>query len=246
MRGGRPLQAWTYVGAYGPELMLCAASARDRRRSRSPGGRCGTATARPPAPQGHARRDRHRATRPRRGRSAAFELALGDGAPVEVVVPARAPVRVDAQARRRRGARRTELGDARGRAARDRRRVRRLPRPPHGWRWSAGVGVGGVRRAASPGTSSTGIHDAPAGVRAHRVGRRRAARGRRRSRSPTTCRRVGDLRFTPEAVRAAAREPDSSCARTTSSRSARSPASCPVAGPLREGWGVMERHEVYW
>ena len=28
VRGGRPLKRWTYVGAYGPELMVCAASAR--------------------------------------------------------------------------------------------------------------------------------------------------------------------------------------------------------------------------
>ena len=28
MRGGRPLKRWRYVGAYGPELMLCATSGR--------------------------------------------------------------------------------------------------------------------------------------------------------------------------------------------------------------------------
>src|ERR671916_2446703 len=28
VRGGRPLKRWTYVGAYGPELMLCAARGR--------------------------------------------------------------------------------------------------------------------------------------------------------------------------------------------------------------------------
>jgi len=27
-RGGRPLKRWTWVGAFGPELMLCAAVAR--------------------------------------------------------------------------------------------------------------------------------------------------------------------------------------------------------------------------
>src|SRR6476646_3705901 len=27
-RGGRPLKRWTWVGAFGPDVMLCAASAR--------------------------------------------------------------------------------------------------------------------------------------------------------------------------------------------------------------------------
>src|SRR5688500_1825777 len=28
LRGGRPLKRWSYVGAYGPDLMLCAARGR--------------------------------------------------------------------------------------------------------------------------------------------------------------------------------------------------------------------------
>ena len=28
LRGGRPLKRWRYVGVYGPEVMLCAASVR--------------------------------------------------------------------------------------------------------------------------------------------------------------------------------------------------------------------------
>ena len=54
-RGGRPLKSWTYVGAFGPELMLCAARARiagvpvawwavwDRARGRFVQGRRGVA-----------------------------------------------------------------------------------------------------------------------------------------------------------------------------------------------------------
>src|SRR3954471_20975578 len=82
VRGGRPLKRWTYVGAYGPELMVCAASARigvvpvawwaiwDRAARR--------------LTQGHhsVRIDAGRVVVPGR-----IELDVGDGAPVEVVSP---------------------------------------------------------------------------------------------------------------------------------------------------------------
>ena len=87
------------------------------------------------------------------------------------------------------------------RPARLRRRVGRLPRPPHDL---ALVG----RASGAPATAAAvawnlvdGVHDAPRGERAHGLGRRRAARGRSRSRSPRTSRAVGDLRFTEWSAR---------------------------------------------
>ena len=113
------------------------------------------------------------------------------------------------------------------------------------WRWSAGVGVVGDGRRDRPGTSSTGIHDAPDRLRARRVGRRRAARGAAaRVRAPTSS-AVGDLRFTHEAARAA-RE---NCLIVRSDYEqpfGTFAGELPGGGPLREGWGVMERHEVRW
>src|SRR5688500_15784439 len=101
LRGGRPLKAWRYVGAYGPELMLCAASARvgplrtawwavwDRTRGRliqrSAKGRggveislAGDAGGAPPASGGRL---------VVAGRTVRLRLALAPGAPVEVVSP---------------------------------------------------------------------------------------------------------------------------------------------------------------
>src|SRR5688500_9503741 len=89
MRGGRPLKAWTYVGAYSPQLMLCAATARigvvpiawwavwDRER-----GRLVQRTAR-----GRGGVEVNARRLAVRGRSATLELALDDGRPVEVVSP---------------------------------------------------------------------------------------------------------------------------------------------------------------
>ena len=112
------------------------------------------------------------------------------------------------------------------------------------WRWSAGVGIAesGARVAWN---LVDGVHDgagppsARSGSTARRTtstrcafaddlsrGRRPALRGRRRARAPRAAARV--------------RAP------TTSSRSAASAARCPHAGALREGWGVMERHDVRW
>ena len=56
---------------------------------------------------------------------------------------------------------------------------------------------------------------------------------------------VGDLRFTREAVRAA-RENYLVVRSDYEQPFGTFSGALPVAGPLREGWGVMERHEVAW
>jgi hypothetical protein len=56
---------------------------------------------------------------------------------------------------------------------------------------------------------------------------------------------VGDLRFTREAVRAK-RENYLVVRSDYEQPFGTFAGALPVAGPLREGWGVMERHEVRW
>jgi hypothetical protein len=56
---------------------------------------------------------------------------------------------------------------------------------------------------------------------------------------------VGGLRFASEAVRA--RRENLLVLRSDYEQPFGAfSGELPVAGPLREGWGVMERHEVYW
>ena len=107
------------------------------------------------------------------------------------------------------------------------------------WRWSAGAGI-----AASGAAGRVEPRRGPArrlAERAHRVGRRRAARGRAAAVRRAARRRR--LRFTRAGPARPARELPRHRAPTTSSRSERSPARCRSRAPLRDGWGVMERHE---
>jgi uncharacterized protein DUF2804 len=234
-RGGRPLKRWTYVGAYGPELMVCAASARigvlpvawwavwDRASGRLAQGHHSVAI--------DARRVAVR------GR---FELELGDGEPVEVVSP---HGRRYAWTRKRTvtargwvGARRVELpaliDESAGYHARH-----------TAWRWSAGVGVAASGEPVAWNLVE-GIHDGPevsertvwiAGV-PHAVPPQPFARD---------LSAVGHLRFSAEAVRAS-RENLLLVRSDYEQPFGTFSGSLPVAGPLREGWGVMERHEVRW
>jgi hypothetical protein len=111
------------------------------------------------------------------------------------------------------------------------------------WRWSAGVGVA-VSGAQVAWNLVDGVHDAPeASERTvwidgepHEVGPVRFAPG---------LEAVGDLRFSAEAVRASSENlvimrSDYEQPFGTFS------GGLPVAGELREGYGVMERHEVVW
>jgi Protein of unknown function (DUF2804) len=234
-RGGRPLKRWTYVGAFGPELMLCALRARiagvpvawwavwDRDRGRLVEGRRGVAVS--PA----------RVTV--RGR---LELAVEPGAPVEVVS--------------RHGSQ--EIW-TRKRVARVRGRFDGRPVDLRGivdesagyharhtaWRWSAGVGTL-ARGEAVAWNLVDGIHDAPTGSE-----RAVWVDGEPHEVAPVTfagdLSGVAGLRFSAEATRA--RRENYLLIRSDYEQPFGTFAgSLPGGGELREGWGVMERHDVTW
>ena len=235
LRGGRPLKRWTYVGAYGPELMVCAASARigvvpvawwaiwDRAAGR--------------LTQGHHSVEIDARRVAVRGR---FELAVGDGTPVEVVSPHGSQY---AWTRKRAV---TVTGRVGGRAI-------ELPgivdesagyHARHTvWRWSAGVGVAAGGEPVAWNLVD-GIHDAPeASERTVWIA------GEPREVGPVEfaddLSRVGGLHFTREAVRAA-RENLILLRSDYEQPFGTFAGELPGTGPLREGWGVMERHEVFW
>jgi hypothetical protein len=258
-RGGRPLKAWTYVGAYGPDVMLCAASARvgplrvawwavwDRasRRlvQRTARGRGGVAVG------------------PRRlavaGRAVRLELELGDRPPVEVVSP---HGREYAWTRKRGGVDAhgwIELGGVRRplelRAVVDESAGYHARRTA--WRWSAGVGVA-ASGAPVAWNLVDGIHDGPTASE-----RTVWIAGEPREVGPVVF--ADDLSW----VRPAAVRPDGAPgaglrlaaeavrARRENLILLRSDyeqpfgtftGELPGIGPLREGWGVMERHDVRW
>lgn len=254
-RGGRPLKAWTYVGAYGPDVMLCAARARvgpvpvawwavwDRGAGRM--------LARTARGRGGVEVDARRLMVA--GRRLALELALEHAEPIEVVSPhgdeyAWTRKRGGVLARGSVGDRRVEL-----RAVVDESAGYHARRTS--WRWSAGVGVASSG-AAVAWNLVDGIHDAveasertvwidgePHEVAAVEfaddlswVGPAGGAGA-----LPAT----GALRFSAEAVRSRREnllvlrsEYEQPCGTFSGE--------LPVAGALREGWGVMERHDVRW
>ena len=247
MRGGRPLKTWTYVAAFGPELMLCVAAARvgvvpiawwavwdrvsGRLVQRTARGRGGVAVS------------------PTRvavsGRSVALELTLDDGATVEVVSPhgsqyvwtrkrggVAAHGWIELDGRRRALDLHAIVDETAGYHARH-----------TAWLWSAGVGVA-ASGAPVAWNLVDGIHDDPAvsertvwlAGEPHEVGPAAFA---------DDLSTVGGLRFSPEAVRA--RRENLLVLRSDYEQPFGAfSGELPVAGPLREGWGVMERHEVYW
>ncbi|HET9740989.1 MAG TPA: DUF2804 family protein [Solirubrobacteraceae bacterium] len=246
-RGGRPLKAWTYVGAFGPDVMLCAARARvgpvpvawwavwDRAGERL--------VARTARGSGGVQADARRLTVA--GRAASLELTLDDGEPIEVVSP---HGRQYAWTCKRGGVRARgwlELWGAR--RALDLRAIVDESAGYHArhtaWRWSAGVGVA-ASGAAVAWNLVDGIHDAEAasertvwvdGV-AHEVPPVAFA---------DDLSSVGGLRFAREAVRA--RRENLILLRSDYEQPFGTfSGELPVAGPLREGWGVMERHDVHW
>jgi hypothetical protein len=245
MRGGRPRKAWTYVGAYGPDVMLCAASARigpipiawwavwDRTTQRLTEGRRGVTVS-----------PTHAAAR------GVFELALTDGS---------SPVEVVSTHGRQQIWTRKRIVTARGRLGDRPLELRAIVDESAGhharhtaWRWSAGVGVSDAGEEIAWNVVD-GIHDAP-------TGSERAVwiAGEPHELPPATFAEDlsgigfaddlsprGDLRFTREAVRAKREnfllvrsdyeQPFGTFAGTV-----------PGAGELREGWGVIERHDVLW
>jgi uncharacterized protein DUF2804 len=235
VRGGRPLKRWTYVGAYGPELMLCAASARigvlpvawwavwDRASGRLAQGHHSVAIS--------ARRVAVR------GR---FELELGDGEAIEVVSP---HGRQYAWTRKRAITVRGWVGD----------RAIELPglvdesagyhARRTAWRWSAGVGTAASGEPVAWNLVD-GIHDGPE-VSERTVWIAGAPHAVAHATFADDLSRVGDLRFAAEAVRAS-RENLLLMRSDYEQPFGTFSGALPVAGPLREGWGVMERHEVSW
>jgi Protein of unknown function (DUF2804) len=256
MRAGRPLKAWRWIGVFGPDVLLCAASAR-----------IGVARAAWWAvwdrEAGVLRERRYRRTGPvdvggagalshlrLRADDVAIDLALEEDSGVEVVSPhgrsyiwtrkqggVRAHGTVALGGRVRALDARAVIDDGAGYHARHTT-----------WRWSAGVGV---LASGSPVAWNLvdGVHDAPEasertvwvdGV-AHEVGPVRFeprlegigfAEG-------------GDLRFTAEATHA--RRENMLLLRSDYEQPFGTfTGSLPGAGELREGFGVMERHEVWW
>ncbi len=252
VRRGRPLKTWRYVGVFGPELSLCAAVAR-----------IGVATVAWWAVWDRAHRvlaDRTRRTargvdvapgRLRvRDRLAEIDLVLAEGDGVETVsphgaahiwtrkqggVPARGSVTV---------AGRTLAVDARaivdesaGYHARE-----------TAWRWAAGVGTA-ASGAPVAWNLVSGIHDdADASERTvwvdgvpHHAGPATFAPGLDGVRTADG----GDLRFAAEATRR--HREDLWIARSAYEQPfGTATGTLPHAGALREGHGVMERHEVRW
>jgi hypothetical protein len=234
LRGGRPLKRWVYVGAFGPDVMLCAAR-----------GQIGFLPF-----AWWAVWDRTTLTEGRRGVDVTpgrvsvrgvFELALGDGTPVEVVSP---HGRQHIWTRKRIVAAR---GQVRGRPL----ELRAIVDESAGyharataWRWSAGVGVAATGEPVAWNLVD-GVHDAPTGSERavwldgapHEVPPVRFA---------ADLSAVDTLRFTAEATRA--RSENYLLVRSDYEQPFGTFAGeLPGGGPaLREGWGVMERHEVRW
>lgn len=251
LRGGRPLKRWRYVGVFTPEVLLCAAVARIG-----------------PLPVSWwavwDREQRTLAERTARGRPVVrfedhrvlvddgpvtLDLHVGASTAVETISPhgsqyiwTRKHAGVPVQGDVRLGDRRHRLDgfgvvdESAGYHARH-----------TAWRWSAGVGVD---LAGTPVAWNlvTGIHDAPeasertvwVGDRPHEV-------------APVTFTGLeavafeegGTLEFTAEATR----EQDDDLLVFASSYEqpfGTFSGSLPHAGELREGFGVMERHDVRW
>jgi len=238
-RDGRPLKRWTWVGAFGEEVMLCAALARigpataawwavwDRRS--------GTFAERSARRAGAMTVGAGRVEVP-----GVLSLAVDGGAPVEVVSP---HGRSYAWTRKRGGVRvrGTALGrevDARGivdeSAGYHARRT--------AWRWSAGVGT--LASGADVAWNLvTGLHDGgEASERTVWVD------GEPREVGPVAfdgLEGVDGLRFSPEVTRAR-RENLLLVASDYEAPFGTFAGELPAAGALREGFGVMERHAARW
>ena len=228
LRGGRPLKRWTYVGAYGPELMLCVTR-----------GRIGIVPF-----SWWAVWDGER-LREGRGR---LELELSPGAEIEVVSPhgrqyawtRKRTVRVRGRFEGRPFDLSGILDESAGYHARH-----------TSWRWSAGVGT---LASGEPVTWNLveGIHDAPTG----------SERAVWVAGEPLE---VPPVRFADDLSFVAPRDDSSGAPLRFAAAATRArrenyllirsdyeqpfgtfTGELPGAGELRDGWGVMERHDVYW
>jgi Protein of unknown function (DUF2804) len=236
-RGGRPLKRWRWVGAFSAEALVCAVRA-------SVGGVPVTWWAVWDGERLHERTQRRPGAvrmEPGRVRAAALDLSFEESDGVEVISPHGAqyiwtrkqagfPIRGTVLGRPFEGY--GFVDDTVGYHARH-----------TVWRWSAGVGIAesGARVAWN---LVDGVHDGPevsertvwVDRTPHHVGPLPFAAG---------LAGVGDLRCEILAVRAR-RERMLLIDSDHEQPFGRFSGSLPVAGPLREGWGVMERHDVRW
>ena len=220
VRGRRPLKTWRYVGAYGPDLMLCAAR-----------GRIGVVPF-----SWWAVWDGERLHESRRG----LELDVEPGGEaIEVVSP---HGRQYAWTRKRATRARGTFGgrpfdlpaivdESAGYHARH-----------TAWWWSAGAGTLASGEPVAWNLVD-GVHDAPeASERTVWVA------GEPREVGPVAfdgLRGVGGLRFTPLATRAK-RESYLVIRSDYEQPFGTFAGELPETGELLEGWGVMERHDVLW
>ena len=225
-------KAWTWVGAFGPELMLCAASARIGPARTSwwavwDGQRLHERTYRRAAPV--------TATPERIVVDGVLDLAVETGAPWAVrtgpIWTRKRPARVHGSALGRRVDLRGIVDESAG----------RHPRTMSWW-WSAGAGeladgravtwnlVDGLHDGAEDSERAVWIDGLPAHVPPQPL---HGLAG------------VGDLRFTPLATRAR-KENLLLIASDDEQPFGSFAGALPLGGELRGGWGVMERHRVRW
>jgi uncharacterized protein DUF2804 len=252
-RGGRPLKTWSYVGAYGPDLMLCAGTVRVGPARQAFWAVWDAASGR------LAERTRFLRTgmvavdrwgvRVRDG-DVALDLVLGDGAPVEVVsphgdqyawtrkrggVPARGHLVLDGRVLEVDA--RAVVDESAGYHARQ-----------TAWEWSAGVGTTGDGRAVA-WNLVTGLHDASVASE-----RTLWVEGVPRETGPVRFAERLDaieddagarLRFEQRAER---RREDALLLVRSSYRQpfGRFTGTLPGGIALAEGFGVMERHQARW
>jgi len=258
-RGGRPLKRWTWVGAFGRDVMLCAAVVR-----------IGPATAAWWAVWDRAAgRLFERSARSARGIevtvgrvrvAGVLDLEVRGGRAVEVVSP---HGRQYAWTRKHGGARVRGTATAGGRElAVDAPGLVDESAGYHArhtaWRWSAGAGVTESGRPVAWNLVA-GLHDAPqASERTvwvagepHEIGPVRFGGGPPAgAATPHDLAAVafaegGALRFTAEASRS--RRENLLVVRSDYEQPFGTFAGAlPGAGRLREGFGVMERHDVFW
>ena len=237
LRGGRPLKRWRWVGAFGPGAMACAARA-------SIGGIPVCWWAVWDGERLHERTQRRPGAvrmAPGQARSEALDLRFEEGPGVEVVSPhgaqyiwtrkqAGMPIAGTLLGRPFEG--RGFVDDSAGYHSRQ-----------TAWYWSAGVGVA-ESGALVAWNLVDGVHD---GLQESE--RRVWVDGVPHPVPPQTFARdlssVGDLRCSVLAVRSR-REKLGPFASDYEQPFGRFEGSLPHAGALREGWGVMERHDVRW
>ena len=241
-RGGRPLKRWTWVGAFGEDAMLCAAVARIGVVRRSWWAVWDRATGR--FAEGHGRGGVQ--VSPQRVEvKGVLRLDVGDAAPVEVVSPHGGQY---AWTRKRGGVLVSGVAMMDGRSLDvDMRGLVDESAGYHArhtaWRWSAGVGTleSGLPVAWN---LVDGMHDTPG------ASDRTVWVAGEPLEAPPVCfdedlGGIGPLRFSSGPVRAR-HESLLVVSSDYEQPFGTFAGELPGAGPLREGWGVMERHEARW